>query len=235
MSDEERETENGEVTNTTPESETDMPEVADDKGEETTFRATNSDPIFGLVLAGAISIGLSPIIDTDADMRYSIVWGMLALFGVLAWLFGTAPRIEEEDPINLAWGVVFGLVLSIPVLAFVGGTLTDISEALFPDLRTGTVLAYLIFVMPLAETLFFRALIQQNYAFWLTALMCSVWQTVLFFPLLNQGPLPLITGIILLMANLLFGYVRNRNGLAAAWVCQITVNIMLLFMPFAGL
>jgi hypothetical protein len=39
----------------------------------------------------------------------------------------------------------------------------------------------------------------------------------------------------MLMANLLYGYVRNRNGLAAAWICQMTVNLVLLFFPFTGL
>lgn len=199
------------------------------------YRGSNSDPLFGLLLAGAISIGLIPLIDTDADLRYTLVWGMLALFGVMAWLFGGATRISEEDPINLAWGGVFGLVLSIPVLAFVGGSLTDLSSLMFETLSVGTVLAYLVFVMPLAETLFFRGLIQPPRTFWITALICTVWQWVLFFPVINSGPLPLIAAIIFLMANLLYGYVMDRNGLAAAWVCQITVNLALFFLPFAGI
>ena len=216
-----------------PEDSTD--EDNEQEEQEIVYRGSNSDPLFGMVLAGAISIGLSPIIDTDPDMRYTLVWGLLALFGVMAWLFGSADRIQEEDPITLAWGVVFGIVLSIPVLAFVGGTLTDLADNLFPAMRVGTVLTYLVFVMPLAETLFFRGLLQSVRTFWLTALMCTVWQMVLFFPLINKGPLPLIAVIVLLMSNLLYGYVNDRNGLAAAWLCQITVNLSLLFIPFAGL
>jgi len=199
------------------------------------YRGSNSDPLFGLLLAAAISIGLTPVVDTDPDLRYTIVWGMLALFGVMAWLFGNAERIGEDDPLNLVWGGVFGLILSIPVLAFVGGSLTDLTNSMFEAMQIGTVLAYLIFVMPLAETLFFRGLLQPPRTFWLTALLCTAWQLVLFFPLINSGPLPLIAGIVFLMANLLYGYVFDRNGLAAAWVCQITVNLTLLFLPFAGL
>jgi membrane protease YdiL (CAAX protease family) len=92
-----------------------------------------------------------------------------------------------------------------------------------------------MFVMPLAETLFFRSLLQSSRAFWLPAVICTVWQFVLFFPLINRGPLPLILAFVMLMANLLYGYVRNRNGLAAAWICQMTVNLVLLFFPFTGL
>ena len=200
------------------------------------YRGSRSDPLFGLVLAGAVSVGLSPIInDGGADLRYTLVWGMLALFGVVAWLLGSADRIEEEDPINLAWGTVFGLILSIPVLAFVGNNLTEISERMFPGLGTGTVLAYLMFVMPLSETLFFRGLLQTSRALWLPAIICTIWQFVLFLPQVNRGPLPLILALVMLMANILYGYVRNRNGLAAAWICQMTVNLVLLFFPFAGL
>lgn len=202
---------------------------------ESGYRTANSDPLFGLLLAGAISIGLTPIADTDPDLRYTIVWGLLALFGVMAWLFGNAERVGEDDPLNLAWGGVFGLILSIPILAFVGSNLTDLTNNMFAPMQIGTVLAYLIFVMPLAETLFFRGLLQPPRSFWLVALICTIWQLVLFFPLINSGPLPLIGGVVFLMANLLYGYVFDRNGLAAAWVCQITVNLALLFLPFAGL
>jgi membrane protease YdiL (CAAX protease family) len=202
----------------------------------TGYRGTRSDPLFGLVLAGAISVGLIPIIDSGAaDLRYTLVWGMLALFGVVAWLLGSTDRIEQEDPINLAWGIVFGLILSIPILAFVGDNLTEISERMFPELSAGTVLAYLMFVMPLSETLFFRGLLQTSSAFWLPAIICTIWQIVLFFPLINHGPLPLVLALVMLMANLLYGYVRIRNGLAAAWICQMTVNLILLFFPFTGL
>lgn len=198
-------------------------------------RTSSNDPIFGLILAGAISIGLSPITNQDADLRYTLVWGMLALFGVLGWLFGTTDPIEQEDPLNLAWGGVFGLILSIPVLAFVGGNLTEISLLIFPGLGTGTVLAYALFIMPLAETLFFRGLLQIARPFWMIAIAASIWHLILFFPFIDRGPLPLIMAVVMLMANLLYGYIQERNGLAAAWICQITVNLILIFFPFVGL
>jgi membrane protease YdiL (CAAX protease family) len=99
--------------------------------------------------------------------------------------------------------------------------------------RDGTLLAYVVFVMPLAESLFFRGVLQQTYNFWQTGLFCTAWNLVLFFPLMNVGPYPLLVGIILLMANLMYSYVRDRNGLAAAWICQITINLVILFLPFA--
>jgi hypothetical protein len=49
--------------------------------------------------------------------------------------------------------------------------------------------------------------------------------------LININALPLIAGFMLLMANMLYGYVHDRNGLAAAWVCQITIHLLLFFVP----
>jgi membrane protease YdiL (CAAX protease family) len=177
---------------------------------------------------------MTPLIGTDADMRYTLVWGLLALFGVVSWLLGEGPRIGEEVPENLAWGITFGLILALPLLAFGGRSLAESSNLLFKNMKPGTVLAYLVFVMPLAETLFFRGVMQKDNPFWSTALICTGWNLILFFPLMNEGAYPLIVGVILLMGNSMYGYVRERNGLAAAWICQITVNILLLFVPTAG-
>jgi hypothetical protein len=30
-----------------------------------------------------------------------------------------------------------------------------------------------------------------------------------------------------------YSYVRQRNGLAAAWAAQIVVNLLVMFLPFA--
>ena len=216
------------------------PEIVDEGEDiqkdrrESTYRSTASDPLFGLLIAGALSIGLTPLTNTDADMRYTLVWGLLALFGVVSWLVGDGPRIGEETPENLAWGIAFGLILGMPLLAFGGKTLTETSDLLFLDMRPGTLLAFAVFVMPLAETLFFRGILQKNYLFWITALIATGWNLILFFPLMNRGPYPLIIGVLLLMANNMYGYVRDRNGLAAAWLCQIVVNILLFFVPVAG-
>ena len=42
----------------------------------------------------------------------------------------------------------------------------------------------------------------------------------------------MVVGTALVMMNVIYSYVRQRNGLAAAWVCQIVVNLVLLFLPF---
>lgn len=207
------------------------------------YRSAGSDPTFGFLVALALSVGLAPLVPASADIRYTVVWLALGVFGVLAWLVGDTERIETETLENLVWGVVFGAILAVPVLLFGGDTLATTVKLIFrtsvngqiTPLPPGAVLAFLVFAMPTAETLFFRGLMQYSRPFWLVGVLSSVWSVLLFFPMLEVGRYPVIAVIIgtaLAMMNFLYSYVRRRNGLAAAWLCQITVNLVLLFIPY---
>jgi hypothetical protein len=203
---------------------------------ERRFRSTSGDPSFGFVLAVAISIGLAPLVGTgDPSMRYTISWGVLAAFGVLAWLLGNLDGVTEEQPDNLMWGVVFGLLIGVPVMLFGGGLLGGAARRLFVNMTPGEVLAFLVFVMPLAETLFFRGILHGSRPFWMVALRSAFWSFILYLPLLDIAQFPLVALVVCLMLvllNIMYGYVRERNGLAAAWLCQIVANVVVIFLPF---
>lgn len=199
-----------------------------------TYRGATSDPVFGYLIALALSIGLMPLIPANSDLRYGIIWMVMAGFGVLAWLLGNSARIWTETPENLGWGVIFGLMLALPFLVVGGQTLQQTGQRLFPEMRLGEALVFLVFVIPLAETLFFRGVLQETRPFWQVGILSSVWSAVVFFPMLDIRKFPAVAVIIataLIMTNLLYSYVRGRNGLAAAWLCQIVVNLVLLFVP----
>ena len=199
-----------------------------------TYRGATNDPTFGFILAIALSLGLTPLIPEATDLRYTILWAVMAGFGVLAWLLGHSARVERETPENLAWGIIFGLLVGGPLWAFGGSTLDTTIARLFPDMTKGTLLAYIIFVMPTAETLFFRGVLQENLGFGLVGLLSTFWSVLVFFPLLNLGEYPavvLVIFIALTLMNLSYAYVRERNGLAAAWLCQIVVGFLVLFLP----
>jgi hypothetical protein len=210
-----------------------------------TYRASSSDPTFGFLVALALSVGLTPLNPENADLRYAAVWTVLGAFGVLAWLLGDTERIEKEVLENLVWGVVFGLILGAPMLLAGGDTLATTVHLLFRtgidgeihSLPFGTVLVILVFAMPTAETLFFRGLMQHGRAFWLVGILSSLWSILLFFPMIEVVEFPIVALIIatvLTMMNLMYSYVRRRNGLAAAWLCQIIVNLVLLFIPYVS-
>ncbi len=179
-------------------------EEAEDEREPMQYRGTGSDPTFGYLIALALSFGLLPLIPYNADLRYTLAWGLLALFGVLAWLFGTTTRIGREHASDVIWGAVLGLIVAAPLLLVGGNVLTSTVHLMFQtgvgaevrSLPPGAVLAYLVFVMPLAETLFFRGFMQQNRSFWLVGLLSSVWSLFLFVPMLDVGAYPLVAVII---------------------------------------
>jgi len=220
----------------TIDSETQVFDEDDDDGPR--YRGATNDPAFGFLIAIALAIGLAPLNGSgQAELRYTIAWSVLAIFGVLAWWFGSTARVGQETPENIVWGISFGLILGMPLLAFGGPTLSAAVDFLFGMMTPGSLLAYLIFVIPLSETLFFRGILQENRPFWMIGLMGSLWSIVLFFPLMDLQNFPFVAvviGTVLVMMNLIYSYVRQRNGLAAAWVCQIVVNLALVFVPFLG-
>lgn len=217
--------------------------VADER--PVTYRGSSNDPVFGYLVVMALSIGLMPLIPDNTDLRYVLVWSVLAGFGVLTWLLGDMTRIGQEKPENLAWGVAFGLIIGTPMLAVGGETLATTSRLLFSvtvggrltPLPLGAVLGLLIFAQPVAETLFFRGVLQENRSFWVVGLAASAWSLLLFFPMLDVFNFPvvgIVIGTALVMMNIVYSYVRQRNGLAAAWLSQIVVNFVLIFLPYIG-
>ncbi|MCS7072190.1 MAG: hypothetical protein NZM00_11835 [Anaerolinea sp.] len=210
-------------------------------------RVQYTDPSFGLLIASALNIGLIPIVPDQADLRYVLVWIALGAAGVFPWLLGETERIGRERIDRVLWGVVLGVILGGPLL-FVGGSTLETTvrlmfrtgqvgaDALAP-LPPGAVLGLLVFAMPTAETLFFRGLLQNMQPFWLTGLISSSFAIFLFFPMIEVARYPLVAvviGIALTAMNLFYSYVRARRGLAAAWLSQITVNVIVFWIPYVS-
>ena len=196
-----------------------------------------SDPLFGFIIAAALSVGLTPLLPESVELRYTLAWGALAGVSVLSWLLGSMERIGQENPDDLGWGLLYGILLGIPFLVFLSQhILAPATDRLFPGMTTGSLLAFLVFVMPLAETLFFRGLLQSQLMSWIVGLLATLWNIVLFFPVMWQSitehqVVALVIALLLLMTNLLYVYVRDRNGLASAWICQIVTNLIILYIP----
>jgi membrane protease YdiL (CAAX protease family) len=200
------------------------------------YRGSGGDPVFGFLLAIAVSVGLTPILPAQSDLRYTLAWGALAAVSVLAWLLGSFERIAQEKPGNLLWGIIYGLLVSVPFVLFFFNVFQAAAALIFPAYGAGTLLAYLIFVMPLAETLFFRGLLQPRLEIWFAGGLGGLWSIVLFFPvmwgeILEAPAVAIFLAIGLLAMNLMYSYIRERHGLAAAWLGQIVANLVLIFLP----
>jgi hypothetical protein len=230
------------------EDEDDEVEESEPAARRVTRSSTPSDPTFGLLISFALNIGLAALGPSYGDLRFIVAWGSLAFFAVLAWLLGTTNRIGRERPENLAWGVVFGVMIGAPLLVVGGSTLQTTvglifrtaseTQGLFEILSPGAVLAFVVFVQPLGETLFLRGLFQAERPFWLAGLVGTIWSLLLFLPMIEVNRFPLIAiliGSALALMNMMYSYVCRRNSLAAAWLCQITVNVLVFALPAFGL
>ena len=209
-----------------------------DSAAPTQYRGSASDSLFGFMIAAALSIGLAPLLPDISDLRYTLAWSALAGTSILSWLLGNMERVGQEKPENIGWALLYGLMLGIPCMVFFRqAILVPFTAQVFPGMTTGSLFAYLVFVMPIAETLYFRGLLQKQLPLWLLCLLATFWNAVLFFPVMWQKAteftgVTAIIVIILLLMNILYVYVRERNGLAAAWVCQIVANLVILYLPF---
>jgi hypothetical protein len=221
-----------------------IPDEGSDDDAETLavagYRGGTGDPAFGFLLALALSVGLIPMLPDNADLRYTVAWGALASVSVLGWLLGSADRIAQEDPVDLIWGIGFGALAGALFLLFGSEVFRRTAFLIFPQMSIGTVLAYLVFVMPLAETLFFRGVLQKNLEFYIVGALAGVWNIILFFPVmwaevLEAPAVAIVIGIAFLTMNMLYSYVRERNGLAAAWLCQMVGVLMTVFVPLVFL
>ncbi len=196
-----------------------------------------ADPIFFLMVASAISIGLTPV---DAMTRYVILWSILGGMGLVAYILGASQRLSQASMDDLTAGIGFGLGVGIPLVIVMGTPLESISQRMFDldgvpsKVMDSWVYMAIIFVQPASDSLFFRGAMQQFRSLILTALLATAWNILLFFPhmeLANVQGVAITIGLFFAFLNFLYGYVRFRNGLAAAWVCQIVGGGMLWFVP----
>lgn len=196
-----------------------------------------ADPIFTYLIIVSLGIGIAPL---EPTVRYLFLWSMMGLFGVIAYLLGGITRMREAKLDDLFWGMAFGFVSSFPFLLVFGSALHTVSERMFdvegtPNRVMDTwVFMAVAFVMPFAETLFFRGGMQQVRSIFLTTILATLWSMVLFFPHMQLGgseAIGLVLMIVFVLLNFMYSYVRFRNGLAAAWLCQAMSYTLLWFFP----
>jgi hypothetical protein len=197
----------------------------------------HADPIFAYLLLLALGIGLAPL---DPMLRYLALWTLMGGLGLVAYFFGGFERMGEARILDLLWGVIFGLALSLPFFIVFGSALGTASRRMFDvesvPLRVmdSWVFMALVFVMPASESLFFRGGMQGVRSLFLTAFLATLWSCTVFFPHMELAGREVIAVILLFLfafLNFIYSYVRFRNGLAAAWLCQVTSSFWLWFLP----
>ena len=192
------------------------------------------DPLFIYVVLMALSLGLTPLATHNPLERYTILWTLLTLGG-LYWAVTSENGLRIIlRPNDLVWGGVWGIALGAPLLLIGANVLSQTSDQMFAGLPVGAVFQSIVYVMSFAETLFFRGMLQQSRSWPVTAALATGWSVLLIFPTLDLAAYPmlaLIIGTLFAMLSALYSYVRQRNGLAAAWLCQVVVSVLWLVVP----
>lgn len=200
-------------------------------------RRQDVDPIFGYLMAMALSIGLTPV---PANTRYVVLWAVLALMGGTAFVLGSGIRLKVTDPGDLIWGLGLGIITGGGLMLVGWDTLAVTAERLFAmgqddsALLETWIFQATAFVMPLSEALFFRGAMQRVHSIPAVALLATAWSALMFFPNLGLSETPVVgfvIGTALLVLNFLYGYVNYRHGLTASVVCQIVAGTLLLLVP----
>lgn len=192
------------------------------------------DPLFAYLVLMGLSFGLTPLALGQPMGRYSVLWTLLAGTVLMLRLLDDG-RLEVQLKANhLLWGAGWGLVVGLPLLLVGPGLLSDVSHRIFVGMPDGAVFQTIVFVMVTTESAFFRGIIQKTRSVMLTAAMASAWSVLLFFPTMDIGGFPsiaLIAGTFIVLLNILYSYVCQRSGPAAAWVTQTLVSLAWLFLP----
>lgn len=195
------------------------------------------DPIFALMVVGAVGIGSLPV---DANVRYVILWMLLGGVGLVGYMLGNSARLSDTSTEDLQSGIGFGLAIGFPMAIALGRALETVSERMFDvdkvpaQIMDTWVLMAVVFVIPAVESLFFRGVLQQVHNPVFTAVLATLWSMLVFYPhmsLGNASGVAISIAVFFALLNFLYGYIRYRNGLAAAWSCQIVAGGLIWFLP----
>jgi membrane protease YdiL (CAAX protease family) len=190
------------------------------------------DPFFALLVY--LALGLGTWVIGDLESRYTILWvTLIAIGGSLMLIESGQPRGRFELG-NVIWGIIFGFLIGLPLLVFAPQGLATTSILLFPSVSLPALFQMMTITGPLGETLFFRGNLQERHGIAASIIGAGLGTLILFLPVgMGTSSLLAIGGISLFMTLLagIYSYIRERHGLAASYACQVTINLMLFFLP----
>jgi len=187
------------------------------------------DPIFGYLLFWALGVGT---LSLNTEVRHLVMWLLLLVLGLALTLIDTNRPIGPVRALNLTWGIGLGFIIGLPLLITMAQGLSQVSMALFPYDDLSSLFQVLVFVGPMGETLFYRGAMQSERGLVTAALTAGLGSLILYLPAFSEGIMLLIIAVTISTAlAAVFGYVRTRYGLGAAYAGQVITNVMLLFIP----
>ena len=208
------------------ESEETVEDVEEDEPAEVVLQRS---PLFGFVLLTALAIGTLPL---NNEGRYLLLWLVMLVMGVFYVNADDESGAYTFESTNLVWGAGTGFVVSLPLLLLVSRGLAQTSHALLPIASNAALFQALVITWPLGESLYYRGAVQNKHGLVVAAMLAGAGNMLLYWPLV-EGVFAVLFVAVLFATILAFiyGYVRLRYGLMAAYTCQVVANVMLLFLP----
>lgn len=189
------------------------------------------DPLYPFALFLALTLG-THLIGMSGLLRYTLLWTVLIALGVFFTLVDAPGDRLEMSSASLGWGVSFGLVFSLPLLILVRTGLSDMVSVLFAGFEVGVLFQSAVLIGPVGESLFFRGAFLERRGLLASILAAGLCGIALYWPATAGQPAFLLAvAIFSTVLAAIYAFVRTRYGLAAAFICQMTVNLMLLFIP----
>lgn len=205
------------------------------------------DPFFACLIFAGAGLGTWSL---PTCVRLSILWTILLLLW-LVYRERQSIRLRYEFT-ELGRGLGIGLAIGLPLLVLTYRQLMVAVPILYlgvsapagivPSTETlavneADVLGALMFVSlvllaPLAEGLFFRHILHRELGFLISAGCYAIANVILFLPAVESfwAVLLAVCGTAAVL-GIVYGFLYERYGLATSIVCQMAVNLVLLFIP----
>ena len=189
------------------------------------------DTAYPFLLYLALAVG-TQYINLDPVVRYTALWAVLLVLGTAFTLVGSGGTRRTMEAARLGWGLAFGIVFSMPLFILVNAGLAEFAGVLFGVIDGALLFQSMVFVGPLGETLFFRGAVQEQRGMPAAMLAAGLAGLAFFWPAAVATPVYLVVAVLFIVVVAgIAGFIRTRYGLAAAYVCQATINLMLLVIP----
>ncbi len=174
-----------------------------------------------------VAIGVGTVL-LDQSPRLALLWTSLLLMGV--YYRGHHEVAIDFALRNIGRGALLGAIISVPVLAFLSEQLGTFNERLYATRDPVLLLYQICFISAPIEEYFFRGIVQSRLGSSLSIGLYALVPLVYFVP-----HAPVFVAFIVFMAmgilGIVYAYVRDQYGLAAAIACHVVVGFVLQVMP----
>ncbi|MCD6518429.1 MAG: CPBP family intramembrane metalloprotease [Anaerolineae bacterium] len=174
-----------------------------------------------------IGVGLGTVL-LPQPVRMAVLWTTLALLSVF---YRGQYKVSLDFSLSaLGRGALLGGVVSLPLLAFLSTQLQPFVERLYATQDIVALFYQICFVAAPVEEYFLRGVLRETKGASISIALYAVTALLYFLP-----HAPVLASLIMLVGMGLFGlvynYVRERYGLAAAIACHVVVGFFLQVMP----